>query len=223
MKKYLILLACFLLLSFRFHPEVVDIVLVLDKSGSMTDLQDETIINVNNFIDKQKCLEGDVNFTFVLFDHTYDMVCDNMDLQSVENINKQIYHPDGNTALLDAIGKTIKKIDSRCEKPNKLMFVILTDGLENSSTEYSKRKLSKMIEDKQCEDKWEFLFLGANFDAFEEGGSMGIVSGNSHSFIGSAAGIDDAFNTINCSATSFRGYAFDTLKAITDTLYLITK
>lgn len=151
----------------------VEIVIILDKSGSMSPIATETISNFNKFLNEQKCREDDANITLVLFDHTYDLQYIRKPIREAEELNNCTYNPDGFTALFDAVGKTITKIESRCDKSSNVIFVILTDGLENSSKEYTKKNLSKMIEEKQCKG-WKFVFLGAGFNVFDEAHSLSI-------------------------------------------------
>jgi len=157
-----------------------ELVFILDKSGSMSGLESDTIGGFNSMLEKQKAVEGERRITTVLFDHTYTLLHDRIDIQSVKPMTDKEYYVGGSTALFDAIGKTINKIareqknaaeDSRAEK---VMFVIITDGMENSSEEYTVNKVRQMIKHEKEKHGWEFIFLGANIDAVQVAGSFGI-------------------------------------------------
>ena len=151
-----------------------EVVFLLDRSGSMGGLEKDTIGGYNSFIENQKKGNNDVRLTTVLFDNYYEIVHDRVDINEVEPLTSKEYYVRGTTALLDAIGLTIQKISK--EAPNsKVIFVITTDGLENASREYTKAKISKMIGAKK---NWEFIYLGANIDAYKEGMSIGIKKTN---------------------------------------------
>lgn len=151
-----------------------EVVFLLDRSGSMGGLEQDTIGGYNSFIEKQKKSNNDVNLTTVLFDNYYEVIHDRIDINEVKPLTGTDYYVRGTTALLDAIGLTIQKISK--DAPNsKVIFVITTDGLENASREYTKDKISKLINSKK---DWEFIYLGANIDAYQEGMSIGIKKSN---------------------------------------------
>lgn len=147
-----------------------EIVFLLDKSGSMAGLESDTIGGYNSFIEKQKKLKGEVTLTTVLFDSNYELLHDGVDIKKVEKLTEKDYYVGGTTALMDAIGFTIGKV-SRRSKNSKVIFVITTDGMENASHEFTKEKINKLITSKK---DWEFIYLGANIDAYAEGMSIGI-------------------------------------------------
>lgn len=147
-----------------------EIVFLLDKSGSMAGLESDTIGGYNSFIEKQKKLKGEVTLTTVLFDSDYRLLHDGVDIKKVDKLTGRDYYVGGNTALMDAIGFTIGKV-SRRAKNSKVIFVITTDGMENASREFTKEKINKLITSKK---DWEFIYLGANIDAYTEGMSIGI-------------------------------------------------
>lgn len=157
-----------------------EIVFILDKSGSMCGLEFDTIGGYNSFIEKQKQVEGEACVSTVLFSDESKVVHDRVPISRIEPMTSAQYTVDGCTALLDAIGAAIHHIGkvhkklSKEELPEKTIFVITTDGAENSSLEYDYKKIKKMIEKKQKKNKWEFLFLGANIDAIGEAGKLGI-------------------------------------------------
>lgn len=159
---------------------LTEIVFILDESGSMSGLEKDTIGGYNSFLNKQKDVDGEAFVSTVFFNHTTRVVHDRVDLKKIEPMTEQQYCPGGNTALLDAVGNAIHHIGNvhkyarEEDIPEKTVFVITTDGQENSSTEYTTEKIKKLIEKQQEKYGWEFLFLGANMDAVSEAGKIGI-------------------------------------------------
>jgi acyl-CoA synthetase (AMP-forming)/AMP-acid ligase II len=159
---------------------LTDIVVVLDRSGSMASVVDDTIGGFNSFVDRQKKGEGFARLTLVEFDHEYHVVYERRDIHEVSPLDRRSYVPRGNTALLDAIGRTIIAVrgaiavDRPSERPGQVVFVIITDGMENASREFTRSQILEMIRAHQEEEEWEFLFFGANQDAIGEAASMGI-------------------------------------------------
>ncbi len=144
-----------------------DRIFILDRSGSMDDCRDDTIGGFNAFIESQKPFGG--TMTLVLFDHEYDVVYKDKPIAEVEKMTRATFVPRGNTALLDAMGKTIKSVEDLIART----VIILTDGQENSSHEYTKSHIKDLVEAKTKEG-WTFVYLGANQDAFTEAGALGI-------------------------------------------------
>ena len=163
------------------NKNLTEIVYILDRSGSMSGLEKDTIGGYNSFLEKQKKETGDAVVTTVLFDDKYDMVHDRVDIKKVKALTNKEYYARGMTALLDAIGRTINYIDARhknaleSEVPLKTIVVITTDGYENASREFDSSKVRAMIENQKKELGWEFLFLGANIDAVETAKDFGIT------------------------------------------------
>lgn len=151
-----------------------EIVFLIDRSGSMAGLEKDTIGGYNSFINEQKKLKGNIKLTTVLFDNDYELLHDRVDINNVKKLTNKEYFVRGTTSLFDAIGITINNI-SKFSKKSKVIFVITTDGMENSSKEYDKEKINKLVKSKS---NWEFLFLGANIDAYAEGASLGIKKSN---------------------------------------------
>jgi uncharacterized protein YegL len=157
-----------------------DVTLVVDRSGSMMSCKDEATGGVNAFIDDQKKHDGDCLFTLVQFDTAYDFVHTGVPINDVPKFELV---PRGMTALLDAVGQAINETGERLSKtaedkrPGLVVFVIVTDGKENSSHEFTKAQIKEMIKRQQEQYNWQFTFLGANQDAFAEAQSMGIAAG----------------------------------------------
>ena len=162
------------------RENLTELVFILDRSGSMSGPEADTIGGYNSLLAKQKKEKGEAIVTTTLFDDRMKMIHNRMPIELVGKLTKKDYYVGGCTALLDAVGETIDHIWSahkkmkKEERPAKTLFVITTDGLENASKKYSFKDIKKMIEKQKEKHNWEFLFLGANIDAIEVAGSMGI-------------------------------------------------
>lgn len=202
---------------------LTEMVFILDRSGSMSGLETDTIGGFNSMIEKQKSEEGEAYVTTVLFDHEYELLHDHIDVKMVEPINNHDYFARGTTALLDAVGKTVDSIGARLSKtpeedrPEKVIFVITTDGYENDSKEYSKTKVKEMIEHQQEKYSWTFMFLGANIDAVGEAASIGINASHSHTYTASAQGTSSVYDAVAKSMSSIRSIDIDSLEGFTYT------
>ena len=150
---------------------LTEIVFILDRSGSMGGLENDTIGGYNSMIAKQKGEKGEALISTIIFDNISEVLHDRVPLEKIEPITDKDYFVRGSTALLDAVGgaihhiKNIHKYARPEDVPEKTLFIITTDGMENSSREYSYGKVKKMVEKQQKKDGWEFIFLGANMDA----------------------------------------------------------
>lgn len=159
---------------------LTELVFILDRSGSMNGLENDTIGGYNSLLEKQKKGSGEAVITTVLFDDQYELLHDRINLRGIEPITDKEYYVRGMTALLDAVGKTISKIGnaqkhtSEDERAENVMFVITTDGMENASREFSYEKVKEMIEHQKNKYGWEFIFLGANIDAAATAERFGI-------------------------------------------------
>ena len=159
---------------------LTELVFVLDRSGSMSGLEADTIGGFNSMLAKQKQEEGQAYVSTVLFDHESVVIHDRVDIREVAPMTEKEYFVRGSTALIDALGgavhhiANIHKYAREEDVPEKTMFVIITDGMENASTRYSAQQVRDMICRMQEEKKWEFLFLGANIDAVETARGFGI-------------------------------------------------
>ena len=160
---------------------LTELVFILDRSGSMSGLESDTIGGFNSVLTKQQAEDGDANITTVHFDDKYELLHDRYNLAKIHKITEKEYFVRGTTALLDAVGKTIHKMGNvqkyaaDNDRAEKVMFVIITDGMENASVEYSYNQIKKMIDRQTKKYGWEFIFLGANIDAVETAGRFGIA------------------------------------------------
>ena len=189
---------------------LTELVFILDKSGSMSGLERDTIGGYNAMLEQQRKLDGECVITTVLFDNHYELLHDRIDLRAVRPITGKEYFVGGSTALLDAIGKTIHKIaavqkntaeDYRAEK---VMFVIITDGEENASREYSAAKVKEMVRRQKERYGWEFVFLGANIDAVETAGQFGVGADRAVDYVPDGEGTELNFRMMSKAVATFR-------------------
>ena len=159
---------------------LTEIVFILDRSGSMSGLEKDTIGGYNSLIKKQKKEEGEAYISTVLFDDRTEVLHDRVGLDKIKPMTEEEYYVRGCTALLDAVGGAIHHIGNvhkyarEEDRPEKTLFIITTDGQENSSRMYTYENVKRMVERQKEKYGWEFLFLGANIDAVEEAGRFGI-------------------------------------------------
>lgn len=189
---------------------LTEIVIILDRSGSMGGLARDTIGGYNAFLDSQRSLPGEARVTTVLFDDKYEILHNGANIRDIKPITRNEYFARGSTALLDAVGKTINDVGARLsgtdesERPDKIIFVITTDGQENSSREFTYAQIHQMITHQQEKYNWEFLFLGANIDAAREAENLGISAKKSAQYAASAIGTAALFSTVANSVACFR-------------------
>ena len=189
---------------------IVDVVFILDRSGSMGGLESDTIGGFNSMLEKQRKIEGKAFITTVLFDDQYELLHDRVNIIKVNNITEKEYFVRGSTALLDAIGKTIAKEKAiqdtlgKNEKADKVLFVIITDGLENASKEYNSSTVKKLIETQKEKYGWEFLFLGANIDAIETANAIGINAERAVNYKSDSIGTKKNYDTLNKAVEEVR-------------------
>lgn len=189
---------------------IIELVFILDRSGSMAGLESDTIGGFNAMLEKQRKEPGDAVVTTVLFDDRYELLHDRIDIQAVRQITDKEYYVRGSTALLDAIGYTIGKIvnvqkqTAEEHRADRVMFVITTDGLENASREYTYEKIRDMIRRQKEKYGWEFIFLGANIDAVSTAASFGINADRAADFINDSEGISLNYKAVSEAVSAFR-------------------
>lgn len=176
-----------------------DIIFILDRSGSMSGIEEDTIGGFNSFI-KEHQKDKNAHVTTVLFDDKYEVLYERKPIKEVEKLTPKEYYVRGCTALMDAIGKTINSLNKKI-KDNKVLFVITTDGLENASREYDKAKIKKLIEK---HSNWEFIYIGANIDSYSEASQIGIKASNTANYYKSKRGVKNLFDSV--------GMAFDCVR-----------
>ena len=195
--------------------DLTEIVFVLDMTGSMQPLTNDCIGGFNSFVDDQKKLPGDANLTLVLFNSfTENKLFNRANIKNVRNINEKDYMANGMTPLLDAVGRSIddlgKDLDKLAEdqKPEKVIFVIMTDGEENYSKHFSRAQIFDKIKLQQEQYNWNFIYLGANVDSFAEAQGLGIKYDpniiNVHNFAHSGIGTRSAYTSASGSTSSYR-------------------
>jgi uncharacterized protein YegL len=188
----------------RMNKNVTEIIFLLDRSGSMSGLESDTIGGFNAFIKKQSVSEGETLVTAVLFDDQYEVLWNGTNAINVKLTDRE-YYVRGSTALLDAVGRTILDVGHRLskaseeQKPGKVIFVITTDGMENASREFTYEKVKELIKHQQEKYNWEFIFMGANIDAAKEADNLGIDLDNAYNFEASEKGVEIMYNTV-CEA-----------------------
>ena len=192
---------------------LTEIVFILDRSGSMAGLEEDTIGGFNAMIEKQKGEAGEAIVSTVLFDHLSEVVHDRVELQKIRPLTRKEYYVRGYTALLDAVGRAIHHIGNvhkyarEEDRPEKTLFVITTDGMENASREYTYRRVKELIRRQRERYGWEFIFLGANIDAAREAARFGISedhAANYHADSQGTAVIYEAVSEAVCNVRASR-------------------
>jgi len=189
---------------------LTELVFILDRSGSMGGLESDTIGGFNAMLSKQQSEDGECRITTVLFDDKYEILHDRIDIKAVSPITSREYFVRGQTALLDAVGRTINKIDGVQKntaeeyRAEKVLFVITTDGMENASREFTYANIKDMIEKQKSENNWEFIFLGANMDAVDVADRFGIAHNRAQNFHDDSEGVQLKYRILNETVSSFR-------------------
>ena len=187
-----------------------DITVVLDRSGSMSSLSDEVIGAFNSFVDEQKQVAGTAVFSLIQFDDQYEVYLDAVELGKVGHLDRTTYVPRGLTALYDAVGTAIVATGKRlaamdeAERPEKIVFLIQTDGAENASSRYDGRTIQAMIRHQRENYAWEFVFLGANIDAGSVAADLVIDQGRAMQYANNADGTRAAFASVSDNLARFR-------------------
>ncbi|NLW20815.1 MAG: VWA domain-containing protein [Clostridiales bacterium] len=188
---------------------LTELVLILDRSGSMGGLEEDTIGGFNALLAKQKKEPGAARVTTVLFDNQYDILHDRLELQAVQPLTEGQYFVRGSTALLDAIYRSIRKVDGVMEgtapghRPDRVLFAIITDSMENASHLITREQLARLVAQRR-EMGWEFLFLGANMDAITVAGSYGIEQSRAATWIPDQEGVELNFQALDAAVTQMR-------------------
>jgi len=188
----------------------VEVVCILDKSGSMSTLTKETCDGFNEFVQEQKKIEGDVFLSLTLFNTEVEQVYSRCKLSDVGKLTEEVYYADGMTALLDAMGETLTKVKNRIVKsvkskrPKKVIVLIVTDGLENASKEWKKDSIRELVADLQDNHKWKFVFLGANQDSIQTCGAYGIDTEYAANYQANRTGVMTAYFVAGESTSKIR-------------------
>lgn len=188
-----------------------DIAVVLDRSGSMQSIKDATLDGFNKFLEEQKAAPGECSLTLVQFDDHYEVVHKAIDIKDVPHLTASTFVPRGTTALLDAMGKLINDTGARLQsipedqRPDKVIFVVITDGAENASREFKREQIFEMVSHQRDKYSWEFVFLGANIDSIATATSLGFQGSNAMNYVASDKGTRSAWVSLSNSMTSYRG------------------
>ena len=194
------------------NENLIEIVVILDKSGSMETLANDTIGIYNSFIREQKEIHADTILTTVLFNNTYKLLHDRISIRDVKPITNKDYAAKGKKALLDAVGKTIKDIGFKlyntpeADRPRNIIFFIITNGEEDISKEYSHEKIKGMAELQKKTYGWEFIFFGANIDSASFAASIGISKNTAFDIAADAEGIFCALEAMCAAISNLRKY-----------------
>lgn len=187
-----------------------DITLLLDKSGSMYPLRMDTIAGINKFLAKQREVSGKCLVSLIQFNHGYHPVYLYKDVHTTTNLTNYDYLPEGLTALLDAVGRSITEAGARFaampeeQRPGKVIMVIITDGLENASNDWTIKEVKEAIERQTTVYKWEFVFLGSNIDAFKEADKLGIQGTHTMQMYATAASTNSMYDALTANTTNYR-------------------
>ena len=188
---------------------LTEVVFILDRSGSMSGLEDDTIGGFNSILKKQREEDGDANVTTILFDDEIEMLHKRVNIKEIKNITSNDYYVRGCTALLDAIGYSINFMinvakSKNEEKAKNFLFIITTDGHENASREYSYEKIKKMITYQKEKYNWKFLFLGANIDAISTAKNFGISKEFASNYVSDEVGTKLTYEVMNDAISGCR-------------------
>lgn len=178
---------------------------LLDRSGSMSGRENDVIGHYNKFIKEQRAIPGKATVSLVIFDTEYEQVYIDRDINEVPTLTRSTYYARGGTALLDAFGRLIQAVDKVKNKPNKVLFIINTDGEENSSREFTKEKIKELVTERQNNHDWQFLFIGAGIDAFSQGGAgIGLAGFQTFTAGGGTVGASNIGQITNSYTTNYR-------------------
>jgi hypothetical protein len=204
--------------------DLVEMVFILDRSGSMKGLEADTIGGFNSLVEKQKQQPGDAVISLVLFDDQFEVIHHRRVLKALEPLTSKEYYVRGSTALVDAIGRSIRKIRQihlalgQDNIPEKTMFVITTDGQENASREFNNLQIKRMVEEFQEKYGWEFLFLGANIDSFSIAADLGILRSRTANFQANKEGINRHYEAVDETIRRFRNHDVNFMNSLDEHL-----
>ncbi len=194
----------------KANKKSTDITMILDRSGSMGRIHEQVIRSFNDFLTEQKAVEGEAKISLIQFDNEYEVNYEGIDIQKAEDLNATTYMPRASTALNDAIGRTITNMKVRLKETNdKVVVVITTDGMENSSVEFRRAQIREMI--KECEEKlgWKFMYLAADDASFDEYEGMGMERGRSFKSGRGGRGYDNAAKLMSSKIAGYRAHEMD--------------
>lgn len=199
---------------------LTEVIAVIDRSGSMGFLTESTIKGYNEFVKNQKKLEDDCNISLILFNEKAEYIYDNVPLTRVKKLTTKVYNPGGTTAMNDAIGlainatgKRLSKMDE-CDRPSKVIVLIITDGHENSSTDYTTSQIREMIDIQQNTFSWEFIFLGANINVEQVSKEYGFKSGKYATYSADVKGTTALYTSVSNAVSNERGFTPDGSRGI---------
>ncbi len=192
------------------NTSLTEIAFILDRSGSMETEIEAAITSFNTFLHDQRETPGEARFTLVLFDDRYEVPCSSIPISEVTDLDATTFVPRGNTALLDAIGRTINELGARlaampeADRPGQVIVAILTDGFENASRKFTHDQIADLIAHQRDIYKWQFFFLGANQDAIATAAAMNIAANCSLEFVHSAAGFHSSSRALSRKVSALR-------------------
>lgn len=193
------------------NNNITELVFIIDRSGSMSGLESDTIGGFNSMLNKQKNEEGTCYVSTVLFDDKTEVIHDRVSIDKVKNLTEKEYYVRGCTALIDALGGAIHHIANvhkyarKEDVPEKTMFVIITDGQENASHIYSSDKVKSMVEKEKEKYGWEFVFIGANIDSVETAKHYGIDEDRAVNYVHDSVGTTNVYACVTKAVTKLRG------------------
>lgn len=180
------------------QQENVDLIFIMDRSGSMYGSEEDTIGGFNSFVQRERSKELNTRVTTVLFNDNYEVLYKRKPIHEVDELTDREYRVGGCTALLDAIGMTVTSLDKEID--NKVLCIIMTDGLENASREFSKEQISNLIKN----HNWEFIYMGADIDSYTEAGNIGIRRSRVANYKKSRDGFEEVYNSVSDATDCLR-------------------
>lgn len=192
------------------RDNLTEIVCILDRSGSMRSLRKDTVEGYNSFIESQKEQDGEAKVTTILFNGELKILHDRMDVKEIPEMKKRDYVPSGSTSLLDALGSAIDRTGKILsdtpeeDRPSKVIFMVITDGEENTSTEYTYQDVKDRVTHQQEKYSWNFIFVGANIDSYSEGMKLGFCENNISNYTADKIGTESLYRSISKTICGYR-------------------